>query len=100
VVFFSSTSARNQKKKLEKKQVSRLPTNTKLKESTHSPNAHLCKQKRANYRPRFPLKELESSSATPQQAVQKQPGKMMTKCHPLQPPNPFLCGESSLQTER
>jgi hypothetical protein len=42
---------------------------------------------------------LESSSATPQQAVQKQPGKMMVKCHPLQPPNPFLCGESSLETE-
>jgi len=56
-------------------------------------------KKRANYRPRFPLKGLESSSATPQQAVQKQPGKMMIKCDPLQPPNPFFCGESSLQTE-
>jgi hypothetical protein len=47
VVFFSSTSARNQKKKLEKRQVSRLPTNTKLKKSTQSPNAHLCKQKKS-----------------------------------------------------
>jgi hypothetical protein len=56
-------------------------------------------KKRASYRPRFPLKGLESSSATPQQAVQKQPGKMMIKWDPLQPPNPFFCGESSLQTE-
>ncbi len=46
------------------------------------------------------VNQKKSSSATPQQAVQKQPGKMMTKCDPLQPPNPFFCGESSLQTER
>lgn len=97
VVFFSSTSARNQKRKLEKRQVSRLPTNTKLKKSTHSPNAHLCKPKKEQITDLdFHSRDWRALlSATTQEAVQKQPGKMMIKCRPLQPRYLFFVEEGA-----
>jgi hypothetical protein len=84
VVFFSSTSARNQKKKLERDKFLDCPQIQSLKKA-HTVQMHTC------------VNQKKSSSATPQQAVQKQPGKMMIKRHPLQPPNTFFVWRKQLR---